>query len=102
MTGSKVRSSNWNRSRLHEPRSLEQAGFEDRQINANNEFQMMQDLMGSMGNPMEMALPESGSQVYLLGLWYVDEYRRTEQGWRISRREEEKSWVFNVPDFMDL
>ncbi len=53
-------------------------------------------------NPMEMALPESGSQVYLLGLWYVDEYRRTEQGWRISRRAEEKSWVFNVPDFMDL
>lgn len=53
-------------------------------------------------NPMEMALPEGGTQTYFLGLWYVDEYRRTEQGWRISRRAEEKSWVFNVPDFMDL
>lgn len=53
-------------------------------------------------NPMEMALPDGGTQVFLLGLWYVDEYRRTPEGWRISRREEEKSWVFNVPDFMGL
>lgn len=53
-------------------------------------------------NPMEMSLPEGGSQTYFLGLWYVDEYLRTEQGWRISRRAEEKSWVFNTPDFMDL
>ena len=53
-------------------------------------------------NPMEMALPDGGTQVFLLGLWYIDEYRRTASGWRISRREEEKSWVFNVPDFMDL
>lgn len=53
-------------------------------------------------NPMEMALPDGGTQVFLLGLWYVDEYRRTSAGWRIARREEEKSWVFNVPDFMPL
>ena len=53
-------------------------------------------------NPMEMSLPEGGSQTYFLGLWYVDEYRRTEQGWRIARRAEEKSWVFNTPEFMDL
>jgi hypothetical protein len=53
-------------------------------------------------NPMEMSLPEGGSQTYFLGLWYVDEYRRTEQGWRITRRVEEKSWVFNTPEFMDL
>ena len=53
-------------------------------------------------NPMEMALPDGGTQVFLLGLWYIDEYRRTASGWRISRREEEKSWVFNVPDFMNL
>ncbi|MDH3727132.1 MAG: nuclear transport factor 2 family protein [Myxococcales bacterium] len=31
------------------------------------------------------------------GLWYVDEYRRTDAGWRISRRIEEKSYVFNMP-----
>lgn len=52
-------------------------------------------------NPQEMSLPgDAGTQVFLLGLWYVDEYRRTEAGWRIARREEEKSWVFNVPEFM--
>ncbi|WP_116364004.1 nuclear transport factor 2 family protein [Parahaliea mediterranea] len=53
-------------------------------------------------NPMEMAMPDGGTQVFMLGLWYVDEYRRTDAGWRISRRVEEKSWVFNVPDFMGL
>lgn len=53
-------------------------------------------------NPMEMAVPGGETQVFFLGLWYLDEYRRTAQGWRISRREEEKSWVFNTPDFMSL
>ena len=53
-------------------------------------------------NPMEMTLPDGASQTYFLGLWYVDEYRRTADGWRICRREEEKSWVFNVPEFMNL
>lgn len=53
-------------------------------------------------NPMEMALPDTGTQTYFLGLWYVDEYRRSATGWRISRRVEEKSWVFNTPDFMRL
>lgn len=47
-------------------------------------------------NPMAMAA-EGGEQMMLLGLWYVDEYRRTANGWRICRREEEKSWVFNPP-----
>ena len=53
-------------------------------------------------NPMEMSMPEGGTRTYFLGLWYVDEYRRTDKGWRISRREEEKSWVFNAPEFMAL
>ena len=54
-------------------------------------------------NPQEMTLPDgSGTQVFLLGLWYVDEYRRTDAGWRIYRRSEETSWVFNTPDFMKL
>ena len=51
-------------------------------------------------NPMEMAMPDGGTEVYFLGLWYVDEYRRTPAGWRISSRREVKSWVFNTPDFM--
>ena len=53
-------------------------------------------------NPMEVALPEGGTQTMLLGLWYLDAYRRTADGWKISRREEIKSWVFNSPDFMQL
>lgn len=53
-------------------------------------------------NPMEMNLPDGGTQIFLIGLWYLDEYRRTDAGWRISRRVEEKSWVFNAPDFMGL
>ena len=52
-------------------------------------------------NPMEMPLGEE-SQVFMLGLWYVDEYRRGDNGWQISSRREERSWVFNVPDFMAL
>ena len=53
-------------------------------------------------NPMVMTIGEAQAQTFFLGLWYVDEYRRTREGWRISRREEVKSWVFNAPDFMDL
>ncbi len=51
-------------------------------------------------NPMEMAMPDGGTHTFMLGLWYVDEYRRTAGAWRISRRVEEKSWAFNTPDFM--
>jgi hypothetical protein len=53
-------------------------------------------------NPMEMALPDGTSRTWFLGLWYNDEYRRTNNGWRICRRVEEKSWAFNTPDFMDM
>jgi 3-phenylpropionate/cinnamic acid dioxygenase small subunit len=53
-------------------------------------------------NPMEMTVAEGSTQTFFLGLWYVDEYRRTDKGWRICLREEVKSWVFNAPDFMDL
>ncbi len=53
-------------------------------------------------NPMEMAQPDGGRRVFFLGLWYVDDYRRTADGWRISRRQEERSWVFNTPEFMQF
>ena len=53
-------------------------------------------------NPMEMAMPDGSTQTFFLGLWYVDEYRRESAGWRIARREEVKSWVFNTPDFMSF
>ena len=53
-------------------------------------------------NPMQIALSAEESQVYFLGIWYVDEYHREAQGWRIMRRSEERSWVFNTPEFMNL
>ena len=52
-------------------------------------------------NPQEMDLGET-SQTFMLGLWYIDKYKRTDAGWRISERIEEKCWKFNVPDFMNL
>lgn len=36
------------------------------------------------------------------GLWYVDEYCRTKEGWRISRRSERVGYVFNEPLWMKL
>ena len=53
-------------------------------------------------NPQEISMPGGDTRVFMLGLWYVDEYRRTAAGWRIRQRIEEKSWVFNTPDFMEL
>ena len=48
-------------------------------------------------NPQEIAMPEDKTHIFMVGLWYIDEYRRTEAGWRISRRVGEKSYVFNMP-----
>lgn len=38
-------------------------------------------------NPMVMG---GGEQIYFVGIWYVDEFARTAQGWRMTRRVEEK------------
>ncbi len=48
-------------------------------------------------NPQEMQLPEDKTHIFMVGVWYVDEYVRTPDGWRIKRRVEEKSFVFNPP-----
>ena len=48
-------------------------------------------------NPMEFDDEKTGNPITCLGLWYVDEYVRTEQGWRIQSRVEEKSYQFNTP-----
>ena len=52
-------------------------------------------------NPQNLRIGEE-TQVFFCGLWYLDEYQRTADGWRIARREEEKSWVHNTPDFMNI
>ncbi len=53
-------------------------------------------------NPQEIQLPDRENHIFFCGLWYVDEYRRTEQGWRIAKRVEEKSFVFNSPPGLNL
>ena len=54
-------------------------------------------------NPMELNTGDGPDiPVFFLGLWYIDEYVKTEQGWRISKRSEEKSYAFNAPDFMNF
>lgn len=48
-------------------------------------------------NPMEIDDEANANPIFFLGLWYVDEYVRTEAGWRIKTRVEEKSYQFNTP-----
>jgi SnoaL-like domain len=74
-------------------------------LNANVQVQLHGDTATGRVmcfNPMEMSLGEGKLHTFFLGLWYLDEYRRTDKGWRMCRREEIKSWTFNVPDFMQF
>ncbi len=48
-------------------------------------------------NPQVMDVGEGKRHVFLLGLWYVDKYARTADGWRIKERVEEKCWGHNLP-----
>lgn len=41
-------------------------------------------------NPMVLGGAAEQAQIYFVGIWYVDEFVRTEDGWRMSRRVEEK------------
>jgi hypothetical protein len=45
-------------------------------------------------NPMVL---KPNDHLMVVGLWYRDEFVRTEKGWRISSRYEENCWRFNVP-----
>ena len=53
-------------------------------------------------NPQELMLGKDKSQLFMLGLWYNDEYVRTPKGWRMRKRAEVMSWHFNAPDFMSF
>ena len=49
-------------------------------------------------NPMVLKGSGPGEpRVFFCGLWYHDEYLRTLDGWRITRRVEEKSFTHNMP-----
>ncbi len=52
-------------------------------------------------NPQEMIMGEGETHIFFCALWYVDEYVRTDAGWRIKRRVEERSLVFNPPAGME-
>ena len=49
-------------------------------------------------NPMVYGKPDGEQQVFYCGLWYLDVFVRTPDGWRISERVEERSYTFNMPD----
>ncbi len=52
-------------------------------------------------NPMVIPDPQGGApSTIFLGLWYIDRYVRTAQGWRIAERSEIKSYDHNVPEWM--
>jgi hypothetical protein len=48
-------------------------------------------------NPMVIDKGNGETHVFYCGLWYVDKFVRTPQGWRIKERVEEKSYMHNVP-----
>lgn len=51
-------------------------------------------------NPMVQAVPDAAGrpQVGFHGLWYVDRYVRTAEGWRIAERTEERCFSHNFPN----
>ena len=51
-------------------------------------------------NPMVIER-DGAPHVFFVGIWYMDEFRRTDHGWRISKRTEEFSYFHNFPtDFI--
>jgi len=48
-------------------------------------------------NPM-IVEREGQPHVFFVGAWYVDEFVRTDKGWRIRHRNEECSYFHNLPD----
>ncbi|MFD6161008.1 nuclear transport factor 2 family protein [Nocardia sp. NPDC060256] len=47
-----------------------------------------------------IAMPVEGGdpRIAQLGMWYLDEYVRTPQGWRIARRGQQASWTRGLVD----
>ena len=50
-------------------------------------------------NPMTVSNGDCADTL-IFGLWYVHDFVRTEEGWRISRLYEEKCYQMNVPDWL--
>ena len=48
-------------------------------------------------NPMQT----EDNQVFFLGLWYQDRYKKIDDKWFISSRIEKRSWSHNVPKYIN-
>lgn len=48
-------------------------------------------------NPMTITDAAGTEHTMFVGLWYIDRYVRTEAGWRIAERAEERAYVHNPP-----
>ena len=46
----------------------------------------------SCNNPMVLDNPDGSTQVWLIGLWYDDEFVRTAAGWRFASRRQERCY----------
>jgi len=46
----------------------------------------------SCTNPMVMENPDGSRSVWLIGLWYDDEFERTTDGWRFTSRKQERCY----------
>ena len=56
----------------------------------------------STRSSFEMITAEYGStQTMTVGLWYVDRFVRTSDGWRFAERSEELSYMSNLPKGFD-
>lgn len=48
-------------------------------------------------NPMTLPSSDGGTHTMTVGLWYVDKFVRTSEGWRFAERAEELSYMANLP-----
>lgn len=48
-------------------------------------------------NPMTLSNKDGSTHTMTVGLWYVDRFERTRDGWRFSERIEELSYMHNLP-----
>ena len=51
-------------------------------------------------NPMTVS-DGTAADTLVFGLWYIHDYVRTADGWRISRLYEQKCYRMNVPEWLE-
>jgi ketosteroid isomerase-like protein len=51
-------------------------------------------------NPMVVPGDDGQPQTLFFGLWYIHQFRRTSNGWRIEHLREKKCYAHNLPDYI--